>query len=92
MIHNDSTPVNYIFHKERPFFLDFELASRHGYFACDLGILCAELKYYFARKGSSHRDYPLSEAKKCLEAIIKYDMFQDYSHGLPALFPGLLPP
>ena len=118
MIHNDSTPVNYIFHRERPFFLDFELASRHGHFACDLGILCAELKYYFARKGSSqraepyihhflkhyskdeeefrkitrvipfymayglmriaifksnasYRDYPLREAKKCLEAIYK---------------------
>jgi len=118
MIHNDSTPVNYVFHKGRPFFLDFELASRHGHFACDLGILCAELKYYFARKGSSrdaepyihhflkhyskdeeefrainraipfymaygllriaifksnsnYRDYPLREAKKCLEAIRK---------------------
>jgi Ser/Thr protein kinase RdoA (MazF antagonist) len=116
MIHNDSTPVNYIFHRGRPFLLDFELASRHGHFACDLGILCAELKYYFARKGSSQRaepyirhflkhyskdeeefrkitrvipfymaygllriaifksstsysDYPLREAKRCLEAI-----------------------
>jgi thiamine kinase-like enzyme len=53
MIHNDSTPVNFIFHNGRPFLLDFELASRHGHFACDLGILCAELKYYFARKGRS---------------------------------------
>ncbi|RPJ74534.1 MAG: aminoglycoside phosphotransferase family protein, partial [Alphaproteobacteria bacterium] len=116
MIHNDSTPANYVFHRGRPFFLDFELASRHGHFACDLGILCAELKYYFARKGSSrgaepyihhflkhysrdeeefhkitrvvpfymaygllrialfksnssYSDYPLREAKKCLEAI-----------------------
>ena len=118
MIHNDSTPVNYLFHKGRPFVLDFELASLHGHFACDLGILCAELKYYFARKGSSqdtepyihnflkhyskdeeefreitkvipfymaygllriaifksnssYSDYPLIEAKKCLEAIHK---------------------
>lgn len=118
MIHNDSTPVNYIFHRGRPFLLDFELASWHGHFACDLGILCAELKYYFARKGSSqraeryirhflrhyskdeeeflkitrvipfymaygllrialfksntsYRDYPLREAKNCLEAIEK---------------------
>jgi len=58
MIHNDSTPVNYIFHRGRPFLLDFELASRHGHFACDLGILCAELKHYFARKGSSQRAEP----------------------------------
>lgn len=53
MIHNDSTPVNFVFHRGKPFLLDFELASRHGHFACDLGILCSELKYYFARKGSS---------------------------------------
>jgi len=58
MTHNDSTPVNYIFHRGKPFLLDFELASRHGHFACDLGILCAELKYYFARKGSSQRAEP----------------------------------
>lgn len=58
MIHNDSTPLNYIFHKGKPFLLDFELASRHGNFACDLGILCAELKYYFARNGSSRDSEP----------------------------------
>lgn len=58
MTHNDTTPVNYIFHRGRPFLLDFELASRHGHFACDLGILCAELKHYFARKGSSQRAEP----------------------------------
>lgn len=58
MIHNDSTPVNYVFHKGRPFFLDFELASQHGHFACDLGILCAELKYYFARKRRSRDAEP----------------------------------
>jgi aminoglycoside phosphotransferase (APT) family kinase protein len=53
MIHNDSNPMNFVFHNGRPFLLDFELASRHGHFACDLGILCAELKYYFARKGAN---------------------------------------
>lgn len=58
MIHNDATPVNYVFHRGRPFLLDLELASRHGNFACDLGILCAELKHYFARKGSSQRAEP----------------------------------
>jgi tRNA A-37 threonylcarbamoyl transferase component Bud32 len=118
MIHNDTTPVNFIFHKGSPFLLDFELASRHGHFACDLGILCAEIKYYFAKRGStqkaeyyihyflkhysksekefykltgvipfymaygllriavfksntSYRDYPLREAKNCLEAIYR---------------------
>jgi tRNA A-37 threonylcarbamoyl transferase component Bud32 len=118
MIHNDSTPVNFVFHRGKPYLLDLELASRHGHFACDLGILCAELKYYFAHKGSSqdaepyihhflkhyskdddefhkitkvipfymaynllriaifksntsHGDYPLREAKRCLEAINK---------------------
>jgi tRNA A-37 threonylcarbamoyl transferase component Bud32 len=58
MIHNDSTPVNYIFHRGRPIALDFELASLHGNFACDLGILCAELKYYFSREGSSQKAEP----------------------------------
>lgn len=58
MVHNDSTPVNYLFHREKPFLLDFELASRHGHFACDLGTLCAELKHYFARKGSTQRAEP----------------------------------
>jgi aminoglycoside phosphotransferase (APT) family kinase protein len=58
MVHNDSTPVNFIFHRGRPFLLDFELASGHGHFACDLGILCAELKHYFARKGSGQRAEP----------------------------------
>lgn len=58
VVHNDSTPANYIFHRGRPYLLDFELASRHGHFACDLGILCAELKHYFARKGSTQRAKP----------------------------------
>lgn len=58
MVHNDSTPLNYVFHRGKPFFLDFELARRHGHFACDLGILCAELKYYFARR-AQNRDAEL---------------------------------
>ncbi len=58
MIHNDATPVNFLFHKGRPFLLDFKLASRHGHFACDLGILCAEMKYYFAKRGSSQKAEP----------------------------------
>jgi hypothetical protein len=40
------------------FVLDFELASLHGHFACDLGILCAEIKYYFMRKGLSRGAEP----------------------------------
>jgi thiamine kinase-like enzyme len=118
MIHNDTNPVNFLFHGGRLFLLDFELSSRHGHFACDLGILCAELKYYFMRSGSgrsaepyinhflkhyskneeefrkitrvipfyigygllrialfksksSYKDYPLREAKRCLETINK---------------------
>jgi thiamine kinase-like enzyme len=58
MIHNDTNPVNFVFHNGRPFLIDFELASRHGHFACDLGILCAELKYYFARKRRSQDAEP----------------------------------
>ena len=58
MIHNDSTPVNFVFHRGKPFFLDFELASLHGNYVCDLGIFCAELKYFFARKGSSRDAEP----------------------------------
>ena len=118
MIHNDFSPVDFAFHNWRPFLIDFGLASWHGHFACDLGILYAELKYYFAWKGSSlsaepyihhflkhyskddeefhkitkvipfymaynllriaifksnssYGDYPLREAKRCLEAINK---------------------
>lgn len=58
MIHNDATPVNYIFHKGKPFALDFELASYHGNPVCDLGILCAELKHYFAREGADWESEP----------------------------------
>jgi tRNA A-37 threonylcarbamoyl transferase component Bud32 len=58
MIHNDSTPVNYIFYREKAFLLDFELASRNGNFVCDLGILCAELRYYFTRRVSSQGAEP----------------------------------
>lgn len=58
IIHNDTTPVNYIFHKGKPYALDFELASYHGHFACDLGILCAELKHYFARKRTDREAEP----------------------------------
>lgn len=91
MIHNDSTPVNFVFHYGRPFLIDFELASRHGHFACDLGILCAELKYYFARKGSSLSAEPyihhflkhyskdkeeLSEIKKVIPFYIAYELLR----------------
>lgn len=58
MIHNDTTPVNCVFYKSQPFLLDFELASAHGNFVCDLGIVCAELKHYFARKGSGVKAEP----------------------------------
>lgn len=58
LIHNDATPANYIFHRGRPFAIDFELSSRHGNSVCDLGIMCAELKHYFARRGIDSKAEP----------------------------------
>lgn len=55
MIHHDATPANYLFHRGKPYAIDFELSSSHGNCVHDLGILCAELKYHFALKNSDRR-------------------------------------
>jgi len=47
MVHRDVTPSNYIFHKGKPFALDFESSWSQAHPVRDLGILTAELKNEF---------------------------------------------
>jgi aminoglycoside phosphotransferase (APT) family kinase protein len=47
MVHRDVTPSNYIFHKGKPYALDFESSWTHAHPVRDLGILTAELKNEF---------------------------------------------
>lgn len=59
LIHNDANPVNYIFHHNRVYALDFESSWDHANFVHDLGVVSAELKYYFAmHKGNDQRAEP----------------------------------
>jgi len=48
MIHRDATLANYIFSNNHAFAVDFESAWEHAHPVHDLGILCAELKHFFA--------------------------------------------
>jgi Ser/Thr protein kinase RdoA (MazF antagonist) len=48
-IHNDATPVNYLFNHKKVYALDFESSWDHANFVHDLGIVAAELKHYFAK-------------------------------------------
>lgn len=59
LIHNDANPVNYIFHHDRVYTLDFESSWDHANFVHDLGVIAAELKRYFAiHKGDDQRAEP----------------------------------
>lgn len=58
MIHHDATPSNYIFHNGDPYAIDFELSASHGNPVHDLGIMCAELKHFFAINGSDQEAEP----------------------------------
>jgi tRNA A-37 threonylcarbamoyl transferase component Bud32 len=49
MVHRDVTPANYIFHKGKPYAIDFESSWFHAHPIRDLGILTAELKNEFER-------------------------------------------
>lgn len=49
MVHRDATPSNYIFHKGKPYAIDFESSWSHAHPIRDLGILTAELKNEFER-------------------------------------------
>jgi len=48
MIHNDANPVNYVFSGNKVYALDFESSWEHANPVHDLGIIAAELKYFFA--------------------------------------------
>jgi tRNA A-37 threonylcarbamoyl transferase component Bud32 len=47
-IHNDATPVNYLFNHRKLYAIDFESSWEHANMVHDLGIVAAELKCYFA--------------------------------------------
>jgi tRNA A-37 threonylcarbamoyl transferase component Bud32 len=47
-IHNDATPVNYLFNHRKLYALDFESSWEHANMVHDLGIVAAELKHFFA--------------------------------------------
>ena len=56
--------------------------SQHGHFACDLGILCAELKYYFARKGRSR------DAESYINHFLKhYSKNEEEFHRITRVIP-----
>ncbi|MFB3765850.1 MAG: phosphotransferase [Methanotrichaceae archaeon] len=58
-IHNDATPVNYLFNHQKLYAIDFESSWEHANFVHDLGIVAAELKHYFAEhKGNDQRAEP----------------------------------
>ncbi len=59
LIHNDANPMNYIFHHNKVYALDFESSWDHANFVHDLGVVAAELKHYFAmHKGDDQRAEP----------------------------------
>jgi len=59
MIHRDATPSNYVFHKDKPYALDFESSWSQAHPVRDLGILSAELKNEFElHKGGGWRAEP----------------------------------
>jgi hypothetical protein len=47
-VHGDANPMNYLFNYGKVYMLDFESSMEHDNFVHDLGIVSAELKYYFA--------------------------------------------
>lgn len=59
MVHRDATPANYIFHKGKPYAIDFESSWFQAHPVRDLGILTAELKNEFERhKGGGWKAEP----------------------------------
>lgn len=59
MVHRDVTPSNYIFHKGKPYALDFESSWSHAHPVRDLGILTAEIKNHFElNKGGDWKAEP----------------------------------
>jgi hypothetical protein len=58
-IHNDPNPTNLAFIDDKLIILDLESSWEHANFIHDLGVISAELKYYFARhKGNELRAEP----------------------------------
>ncbi|MFO7966127.1 MAG: phosphotransferase [Archaeoglobaceae archaeon] len=58
MIHRDVSPTNYIFKDGKIYALDFESSWDHGNPVHDLGVLSAEIKNFFALKGSDKNAEP----------------------------------
>lgn len=59
MIHNDANPANYVFDQDKVYVLDLESSWEHANFVHDLGVMAAELKYFFAfHKGDDQRAEP----------------------------------
>jgi len=59
MVHDDATPVNYVFRNGRPYALDMESSWDHANKLHDLGVMAAELKNHFAlSKGNGYRAEP----------------------------------
>ena len=48
LVHGDANPMNYLFHNDRVYVIDFESSKDHAHHAHDLGLIAAELKHYFA--------------------------------------------
>ncbi len=46
-VHGDANPMNYLFNHSRVYLLDFESSREQANFVQDLGIVAAELKFYF---------------------------------------------
>ncbi len=58
-IHNDATPVNYVFNHRKLYAIDFESSWEHANFIHDLGIAAAEMKHYFAiNRGDGQKAEP----------------------------------
>jgi tRNA A-37 threonylcarbamoyl transferase component Bud32 len=59
MIHGDATPANYIFIDRKVYAIDFESGWRNAHPIHDPGVLCAEIKHFFAsRFGDGERGEP----------------------------------
>ncbi len=50
MIHGDATPANYLFSDGKVYAIDFESGWRNAHPVHDPGVLCAEMKHFFASR------------------------------------------
>ncbi len=58
-VHGDANPMNYLFRRNKVYMLDLESSKEHVNPVHDLGIVAAELKYFFAfHRGSGRNAEP----------------------------------